>query len=159
MTALRAKTRSELPDSAFALPGRRYPIHDLAHARNALSRVAQHGTPDEQKKVRAAVMRKYGDKIKARKQQIDLARSHDHPSSVHPDVPNKPGVSNWVERSGGLPSFIKRVARHIHADGKVTWSHAIAAAVQQCRDGRFGAKGLAAYAEFRAKAAASRATS
>lgn len=80
----------------------------------------------------------------------------DHDSSTHPDIPNKAGVTNWVEEEGGLPSFIRRVARHIRSDGGLSTSHSIAAAVQQCRDGKFGAKGLAAYAEFRAKAAAAR---
>jgi hypothetical protein len=84
--------------------------------------------------------------------------SNDHPSSSLPDLPNKPDKTNWVERSGGLPSFITRVAKHIMYDGGLSESHAIAAAIQQCRDGRFGAKGLAAYAEFRAKAAAARAS-
>jgi hypothetical protein len=56
---LTAAVRKKLPASAFALPGGRYPIHDEAHARNALARVAQHGTPEEQKKVRAAVKRRY----------------------------------------------------------------------------------------------------
>lgn len=59
MATLTAKGRRSIASSNFALPGRRYPIHDLAHARAALSRVAQHGTPDEKKKVRAAVYRKY----------------------------------------------------------------------------------------------------
>ncbi|WP_200962658.1 hypothetical protein [Terrabacter sp. Soil810] len=36
-----------------------YPILDLEHARNALARVAQHGTAAEQEKVRAAVVKKY----------------------------------------------------------------------------------------------------
>jgi hypothetical protein len=58
---LTARRRKNLPDSAFALPGRRYPIHDRAHARNALARVAQHGTPTEQKRVRAAVRRRFPD--------------------------------------------------------------------------------------------------
>ena len=56
---LKAKQRNALPDSDFALPGRRYPIHDESHARNALSRVAQNGTPEEKTKVRAAVHRRY----------------------------------------------------------------------------------------------------
>jgi len=56
---LTTKTRKALDDSDFALPGRRYPIHDLAHARNALARVSAYGTPEEKKKVRAAVYRKY----------------------------------------------------------------------------------------------------
>lgn len=37
----------------------RYPIQDIAHARNALARVAQHGTAEEKRKVRAAVTKKY----------------------------------------------------------------------------------------------------
>lgn len=56
---LNASARNSLPDSAFALPGRKYPINDENHARNALARVAQNGTPEEQAKVKAAVHRKF----------------------------------------------------------------------------------------------------
>lgn len=66
---LTAKKRQGLPRSDFALPGKgegpkgagagSYPIPDRNHARAALSRVAQHGTPEEKKKVRAAVHRKF----------------------------------------------------------------------------------------------------
>lgn len=38
---LTAEERDALPDSAFALPGRRYPIPDASHARAALSRAAE----------------------------------------------------------------------------------------------------------------------
>ena len=42
--------------AAETLPGKRkYPISDQAHARNALGRVAQKGTPAEKRTVRAAV--------------------------------------------------------------------------------------------------------
>lgn len=52
--------RNTLEDESFALPDeRKYPIPDVAHARNALARVAQNGTADEQKKVRAAVEKRY----------------------------------------------------------------------------------------------------
>jgi hypothetical protein len=55
-----AKQRKKLSKKSFALPGKRkYPIPDKAHARNALARVAQNGTPAEQKKVRAAVKKRY----------------------------------------------------------------------------------------------------
>ena len=54
-----AAERHALPKSDFALPGERYPVNDEAHARNALARVAQHGTPSEQERVRAAVHRKF----------------------------------------------------------------------------------------------------
>jgi hypothetical protein len=54
------KERKKLSKRMFALPGKRkYPIPDKAHARNALARVAQNGTPAEQKKVRAAVKKRF----------------------------------------------------------------------------------------------------
>lgn len=59
MAELTTKARNDLPDSAFAIPPDRYPIHDEAHARNALARVAQFGTDAEQAQVRAAVHRRY----------------------------------------------------------------------------------------------------
>lgn len=56
------KQRKALPSSAFVFPKqKRYPIHDRAHAQNALARVSQKGTPSEKAKVRAAVCRKYPD--------------------------------------------------------------------------------------------------
>lgn len=59
MAKLTAAARKKIKKSNFALAGGRYPIHDASHARNALSRVAQHGTPAEKAKVRAAVRRKW----------------------------------------------------------------------------------------------------
>lgn len=54
------QARKHLPKSDFVFPkGRRYPIEDKPHARNALARVSQHGSPSEKAKVRAAVHRKY----------------------------------------------------------------------------------------------------
>lgn len=58
-SALTAMGRSHIASKNFALPGGRYPIEDAAHARNALSRVSQNGTPAEKAKVRAAVHHKY----------------------------------------------------------------------------------------------------
>ena len=55
-----SKNRKNLKKSSFALPDEeKYPIPDISHARNALARVAQNGTASEQKKVRAAVEKKY----------------------------------------------------------------------------------------------------
>jgi phage-related protein len=57
MSSLR---RSDLPDSAFALPDiRKYPIQDRKHALVALARVSQRGTPLQQLKVRQAVAKRY----------------------------------------------------------------------------------------------------
>ena len=58
-----------MKSSSFALPGKgegkggkgagSYPIPDASHARNALARVAQHGTPAEKATVRAKVKAKF----------------------------------------------------------------------------------------------------
>ncbi len=54
--------REKLSSGSFVFPKeRRYPIPDKAHARNALARVAQHGSSEEKAKVRAAVHSKYPD--------------------------------------------------------------------------------------------------
>ena len=80
---------------------------------------------------------------------VELAKG-DHSSSTHPWPKNKPG-QNWIEKIGGkLPPFIKRVAKHIMADSGYSQSRAIASAISQCGKGRLGAKGLAAYAQWRA---------
>jgi hypothetical protein len=59
MSKLTTSERKHLKSSSFALPGRRYPIEDEPHARNALARVSQHGTAAEKAKVRAAVHRRF----------------------------------------------------------------------------------------------------
>jgi hypothetical protein len=56
---LTAKAREHIKTKNFAGPDRSYPIEDPGHARNALSRVAQHGTPEVKKEVRAKVHAKY----------------------------------------------------------------------------------------------------
>ena len=61
MAKLNAKSRNALPSKDFAGPDRSYPIEDKSHARNALARVSQHGSPAEKAKVRAAVHKKYPD--------------------------------------------------------------------------------------------------
>jgi hypothetical protein len=59
MAKLKAAIRNALPSTSFALPGRRYPIEDASHARNALSRVSQHGTAEEKSAVRKKVHTKF----------------------------------------------------------------------------------------------------
>lgn len=55
MAELTTAARKKLPSKAFALPGERYPIHDEAHARNALARAAQFASPAEQATIRRKV--------------------------------------------------------------------------------------------------------
>lgn len=60
MAILSSKKRKSLPTTDFALPAtKEYPIPDLAHARNALSRVAQFGTSAQKIAVQDAVWRKF----------------------------------------------------------------------------------------------------
>jgi hypothetical protein len=63
MAELTTRQRNDLPDSAFAVitadGERKYPINDISHARNALARVSQHGSPSEKKQVRDAVYDRY----------------------------------------------------------------------------------------------------
>lgn len=59
MAKLSAARRNALPSKDFAGPDRSYPIEDENHARNALSRVSQNGSPALKKKVRAKVRAKY----------------------------------------------------------------------------------------------------
>lgn len=67
MSKLTSKERNNLPKSDFALPKKRaYPIEDKSHARNALARVSQYGTPSEKKEVRSKVHSRY-PKIKMSK--------------------------------------------------------------------------------------------
>lgn len=73
MAKLTAEARAAIPSGEFALPGRRYPIEDASHARNALARVSQHGSPEEKARVRAAVARKYPGIGQEKKKKSDLA--------------------------------------------------------------------------------------
>jgi hypothetical protein len=72
MARLTYRQRKELPKKSFVFPGKApksgsYPIPDKAHARNALARVAQHGSPAEKARVRAAVASKFPDIGKGKK--------------------------------------------------------------------------------------------
>lgn len=78
MAVLTAKQRQKLPKSKFGLPGKgegpkgagagSYPIPDVSHARNALSRVSQFGSPSEKATVRAKVAARF-PAIKSKKRK------------------------------------------------------------------------------------------
>lgn len=59
--ALNAKRRNALPASDFAGPDRTYPIDTPARARAALARAKANASPAEQRRIYAAVKRKYPD--------------------------------------------------------------------------------------------------
>lgn len=58
-------------------------------------------------------------------------KKHEHSSAIHPPLVDKPGVSNWVERTGGIGrrSYVYRIAKHLVSDQGYTEGHAIASAV------------------------------
>lgn len=64
MAKLTGKERKAIPGKEFAGPDRSYPIEDKSHARNALARVSQHGSPEVKKEVR--------EKVHARYPEIDI---------------------------------------------------------------------------------------
>jgi len=59
MARLTSAQRRKIPSKDFAGPDRSYPINDASHARNALARVSQHGTPALKARVKSAVKKKY----------------------------------------------------------------------------------------------------
>ncbi len=62
---LTSKARNALPNSTFALPGRKYPLSDPSHAKNALARASQFASPEERAEIRRKVKAKYpGMKVK-----------------------------------------------------------------------------------------------
>ena len=131
---LDANARKHIAPHNFALPGGRYPIHDINHARNALARVSQNGTPEEKAKVKAAVHKKYpslaGDKkmacggmamadggeVKKERQQVERAPMVRAPQmmamgglSVQPTSAPQSFVGNWLNSgasSSPSPSII-----------------------------------------------------
>jgi len=72
--------RNKIKPKNFAMPKQeKYPIHDLSHAKNALARVSQHGTPAEQAQVRSKVYSKYPalkERVMEKKSKLMAFLSH-----------------------------------------------------------------------------------
>lgn len=156
--AANGKNFDPLQPPAIGLPGTVHPrcrcVPGPPHPTN--ERV---GGPNVNRAERDALIRRKG-MLGASKDLVALARTEVDSRSL-PDIPNKPGKTNWVEKSGGLPSYIKRIAKHLQAKGMAP-GHAIAAAhntVVRWAAGGDGvspetqAKAAAALAEWNAKAA------
>jgi hypothetical protein len=82
MAKLTKARRDAIPTGEFALGGRRYPIEDASHARNALARVSQHGTPGEKATVREKVHAKYPG-IGSGSKAHHLRKAHEHVTAAH----------------------------------------------------------------------------
>lgn len=72
-------------------------------------------------------------------------------SSVYPTLERVPGKQNWVDKAGGLPSYIERIAKHLHYEQGMDISRAIATAVSTVK--RWAAGGGKVSPETRAQAA------
>lgn len=59
MAKLTSSQRNNLSSTSFAGPHRSYPINDRSHAKNALARVSEFGSPAVKAKVRATVHKHY----------------------------------------------------------------------------------------------------
>jgi hypothetical protein len=93
MAKLTTKHRNALPDSAFAGPGRSYPVFDKSHAANAKARAAQHASPELKAKIDAKA-----DKVLRRAAGGDVAQND--PSAGGP----KYGVDEF--KGGGFQRLI-----------------------------------------------------
>jgi hypothetical protein len=60
MGKLTSKERNKLPDSAFAGPGRSFPVNDRGHAKAAMGRASEYH-PELKAKIRAKVAKKFPD--------------------------------------------------------------------------------------------------
>lgn len=78
MAKLTTAKRKSLPAKDFAVPGRKFPVNDRSHARNALARVAQDGTPKEKAEVKAKVHKKFPGMGMSGKGKKTAARRTEH---------------------------------------------------------------------------------
>ncbi len=117
---LDANARAHIAPENFALPGGRYPIHDIAHARNALARVSQNGTPEEKTKVKAAVKKKYPSIGNVKKMDDGGTVSSDSSNSSNNDQ-----GSNNQQQTGGemLGNTGTQEAREAVAHGVLGYSN------------------------------------
>jgi len=103
MSVLSSSERRHLSSKSFAIPSKApgsgsYPIPDASHARNALARVAQHGSSAEQAAVRAKVHAKFPGIGHAAGGTIVT-----------------PGISEDFSQDGLPPHRGPSAAEHIHA--------------------------------------------
>lgn len=97
---LTAEAREHIAAKNFAGPDRSYPIEDRAHARNALARVAQHGSAELQAKVRSKVHSKYPDIGEEHKYMGGYAEGGEaKPSQPRPHLPGSPEDRKKIQDS------------------------------------------------------------
>ena len=110
MSVLTTKQREALPDSAFAIPEeRKYPIHDKNHARAALARVAEFGTPEEKQRVAKAIKDRYPEEETLNSYATAKAGGHKIMMTSLKDSPHHPVApkGSRVSMSNAAPHLTK----------------------------------------------------
>ena len=110
MGILTTKQRGALPDSAFAIPEeRKYPIHDKNHARAALARVAEFGTPEEKQRVAKAIKDRYPEEETLNSYATAKAGGHKIMMTSLKDSPHHPVAPKGrrVSMSNAAPHLTK----------------------------------------------------
>lgn len=125
MTKLSYGKRKEMPKKDFALPSKRkggkggYPIEDKAHARNALARVAQHGSSEQKADVRRKVHAKYpaigeGNKsMKPKHEKRRNAAEHERKGEKRYEKHEKRARKH---ESRGEQAHMKKMRRDVHVE-------------------------------------------
>jgi BRCA1 C Terminus (BRCT) domain len=119
----------------------------------------------EEARAELAEARRAGDTDRVVRLRARLGKLEEVSSRVYPSLERSP-KENWVEKAGGLPSYIERIAKHLHYEKGMTISHAIATAVNTVKKWCAGTKGkttaatkakaCAAVAQWEAKKARSK---
>lgn len=123
--AARKKAATEhkaLPDGSFPIRNRK----DLANAISAYGRAKPEHRTALRRLIRSRAKElgvKLSDKWSSDK-DVRLAAS-----SSYPDLERVPGKQNWVDKAGGLPPYIERIAKHLHYEKGMPIGRAIATAV------------------------------
>lgn len=127
------RERTARPDPAMIETARSYADGggSVSYASEALLRAARKAAKTSKGKAaidaELAKRKKPGSKM-SRRSGHDLLTEATSSASL-PDLPNKPGKSNWVEKAGGLPKYIERIAKHLHSEKGMDVGRAIATAV------------------------------
>jgi hypothetical protein len=109
---LDTSARAHISEKNFAGPDRSYPIEDASHARNALARVSQHGSPELKAQVRAKVHAKYpgieqskadGGDIEKVSDDLDMYK-HGMDTTKDEDVKKYENIKQ-LSKETGLPKF------------------------------------------------------
>jgi len=173
----RAAGRRRLAKKGHALKDGSFPIPDVAHLRKAIKLAGNGKNPAAARALcirrakalgrmdlipdswRGSKKKKVTTTSTPRPATVILLarRKHDHSSRIHPGLDRSP-KANWVEKAGGLPNYIERIAKHIHYDSGLSISHAIAAAVNRCKVlcAKGNAQACAAVASWERKRAGTR---